>query len=538
MNLTELMNATDDDVARAFIAWGRTVNEWRTNNTGINYTCCLVNVNALNPIGDIPTNLFTLRGSEAVVNILENLRDTEAYQRTRRRNGGNGIFPAAFKALRDFWAFFSGGGQISNEDVNGANADWEAVQNRIRNRDRRGGSQMGNVQDTDNQGVFSMRNLIVFGAPGTGKSNFIEKRRKYRKTDVSPVEAEEKQDDELFFKSYERVTFYPTYSYSQFVGAYKPVMDVVDKNVQDTDDSSAKKVITYKFVPGPFLRVLTKALKDPENNYLLVVEEINRANAAAVFGDVFQLLDRRSDDGVLDNEEIIETGWSEYSISPSEEIRNYLIENKLENYMDELRIPKNLYIWATMNSADQGVFPLDTAFKRRWEFEYRSLDDDTDNTEQDETRVEFGNCSCNWGVIRKAINHLLARNRVNEDKLLSAFFVKGIEGVILSKRFQSKVLMYLWEDAARMCRRNVFSGEIHTLSDLFKKWDAVRFNENGNGQNANILSGVFQFDDSNEERVQIARIDIGEEAQEPDHAAVDPAADVSQENSEEGNAQV
>lgn len=198
------------------------------------------------------------------------------------------------------------------------------------------------------------RQKIIFGAPGTGKSYSLK----------TAYEGENAH----FRDRWERVTFYPTYSYSQFVGTYKPVMKVV----------GGEEKIAYQFVPGPFLRSLVKATNDPDHDYLLIVEEINRANAAAVFGDVFQILDRGDD------------GESEYSIGASEDIIRYLqgtvglgepvLTPEAKRFFgmatadDEptgdctLKLPNNFYIWATMNSADQGVFPLDTAFKRRWEF--------------------------------------------------------------------------------------------------------------------------------------------------------------------------
>ena len=326
-------------------------------------------------------------------------------------------------------------------------------------------------------------NLIVFGAPGTGKSNEIEKRRKVTFGDISDT-ADADNVDAPFFSEYERVTFYPTYSYSQFVGSYKPVMKLVDKEgfeLKDDDKTvRTRMAIAYEFVPGPFLRILKKALRNEGKNYLIVVEEINRANAAAVFGDVFQLLDRKNrddDDG--------EEGDSEYCITPNKEIIDYLISEDSDgdgisgDKAKELRIPSNMYIWATMNSADQGVFPLDTAFKRRWDFKYMSLDDNTSN---DGVMVEVGDYICKWGVLRKAINELLKRSRVNEDKLLSSSFVwpdiiSARRKVISAERFEMKVLMYLWEDAARMCRQNVFSDDVKVLSDLIKAWENARFDD-------------------------------------------------------------
>ena len=338
-------------------------------------------------------------------------------------------------------------------------------------------------------------NLIVFGAPGTGKSHYLDDLRGKKMKDVIG----DSNSDESYFAHYERVTFYPTYSYAQFVGSYKPVMKAVDKNGIELGptkkDKRTRKAIAYEFVPGPFLRILKDALRNKEKNYLLIIEEINRANAAAVFGDVFQLLDR-------DDE-----GNSEYSITPSREMIEYL-ERKDDNGKDgvpesqarELRMSSNLYIWATMNSADQGVFPLDTAFKRRWDFEYKPLDPkDREQKEMDQVDVEVGvNCKCSWGKIRQAINGLLKRNYVNEDKLLSFSFVradgnKGGKNFISSRRFKMKVLMYLWEDAARMCRRNVFAEGLGTFSDLIKEWDSVKYSE----EDDDILKKVFQFNSSN-----------------------------------------
>ena len=199
-------------------------------------------------------------------------------------------------------------------------------------------------------------NRILFGAPGTGKSHRLE------------------EDSRLFGNNLERVTFHPNYSYAQFVGTYKPI-----QGEKPSD-------ITYEYVPGPFMRVYVQALNHPKENFLLLIEEINRANVAAVFGDIFQLLDRKN-------------GVSEYPVATTEDIKKHLIKtlrclrrkdidgNECPKNLDEFSdddmkkymymcIPDNMYIWATMNSADQGVFPMDTAFKRRWEFEYLSVNDD------------------------------------------------------------------------------------------------------------------------------------------------------------------
>lgn len=267
-----------------------------------------------------------------------------------------------------------------------------------------------NVQVTENQTsrISKQKNLIVFGAPGTGKSYYLN-------TEIT-----------LFYKV-ERVTFYPSYSYSQFVGCYKPTMNGKD--------------ISYSFVPGPFLRTYVDAIKDPLKNYLLIIEEINRADAASVFGDVFQLLDRDKD------------GKSVYDISTSEDVKAYLKNEKVSN-PDKICIPPNMFIWATMNSADQGVFPMDTAFKRRWDFLYFDLDGNPiEDNESCPVRKS------NWEVIRKAINNWLCEKKVNEDKHLGKFFINvgdNVEEKDFRDAFKNKVLMYLYEDAARAFRSELF----------------------------------------------------------------------------------
>ena len=167
-----------------------------------------------------------------------------------------------------------------------------------------------------------------------------------------------------------------------------------------------------------------------------------------------------------------------------------------EDKARELKIPSNMYIWATMNSADQGVFPLDTAFKRRWDFKYKSLDDNTNN---DKCIVEVGkDCVCQWGELRKAINSVLKRNQVNEDKLLSSSFVRpDKDKVISAERFKMKVLMYLWEDAARMSRKNVFAEGLSIFSDLMEMWDSVRYKEG----DEDLMKSLFRFRDSKDERL-------------------------------------
>ena len=283
------------------------------------------------------------------------------------------------------------------------------------------------------------RNRIVFGAPGTGKSFRL-------KNDC----------EELMEKTsgtYERVTFHPDYSYSQFVGTYKPVMG---------EDNNS---IRYDFVAGPFMRVYVDAIKSGRTGspkaHLLLIEEINRAKVAAVFGDVFQLLDRDSD------------GVSEYEIQASEDIRRYLAKELggLPDNYNKIKLPNNMFIWATMNSADQGVFPMDTAFKRRWNFEYLGIN------ESEKDIIGVGKIvlpgetdAVEWNSVRRAINDRMASEyRINEDKLMGPFFLakkviaSDENGMIIDTEkfmdaFKSKVIMYLYEDAVKQRKHDFFNG--------------------------------------------------------------------------------
>ncbi|MBU5450528.1 AAA family ATPase [Acetivibrio sp. MSJd-27] len=295
------------------------------------------------------------------------------------------------------------------------------------------------------------RNRILFGAPGTGKSFTLNGDRKellYGDRNV-----DENTIDRSMYGEYERVTFHPDYSYANFVGTYKPV---------PCKDSDGKDAITYSYVPGPFMRTYVKALQnsrtDAPKPFLLVIEEINRANVAAVFGDVFQLLDRGDDE------------VSEYPIQASEDIKKYLAGELGGNPDDysEIRIPDNMFIWATMNSADQGVFPMDTAFKRRWDFTYLGIDDSESGIVGKKVILGQGDYRriVEWNALRKAINNELLTYKVNEDKLMGPYFISKknlpegeiIDPAVFTRIFKNKVIMYLFDDAAKQKRLTLFGG--------------------------------------------------------------------------------
>jgi predicted transport protein len=299
------------------------------------------------------------------------------------------------------------------------------------------------------------RNKIYYGAPGTGKSFKL-------------------RDDVLNKLNFpqsntKRVTFHPSYSYQQFVGSYKPTpiyksllndqenLYKSDRISELTGNEKLEPLIDYSFVPGPFLELLIEALLAKKNNtncnFMLIIEEINRANVASVFGDVFQLLDRKED------------GSSEYPIVFNTDIRNYLRSKGITD--DDIRLPSNFFIWATMNNADQGVLPLDSAFKRRWSFEYISIN--AAEGELNGRPIKFQNKCYEWNSVRRKINFLL-KGKVNEDKMLGPFYMNGIE-LLNSEAVKNKLLLYLREDVLRHNPEYLFSSDLNTFSEISEAYD-------------------------------------------------------------------
>ncbi|KYD11528.1 5-methylcytosine-specific restriction endonuclease subunit McrB [Heyndrickxia sporothermodurans] len=252
--------------------------------------------------------------------------------------------------------------------------------------------------------------------------------------------------------------------------AIRPYVNLISKKQPASE-------IAYEYVPGPFMRTYVKALKNAQSDspkpFLLIVEEINRANVAAVFGDIFQLLDRDEDN------------VSEYAIQTSEDIKKYLAKELGGNPQEysEIKIPDNMFIWATMNSADQGVFPMDTAFKRRWDFTYLGIDDSEEKIVG--KTVELGKGAnkriVEWNELRKAINTELLSYKVNEDKLLGPYFLskkivpesEPIDPTKFIATFKSKVIMYLFDDAAKQKRHTLFDGcnDKTTYSSICKEFE-------------------------------------------------------------------
>lgn len=284
-------------------------------------------------------------------------------------------------------------------------------------------------------------NLIVYGAPGTGKSRYVEDS----------------------FTNITRVVFHSDYSYYDFIGCYKPspVYKASDRELKLLSGeivNTGEPLIDYRFVPGPFIETLVYALKDPLKSFTLLIEEINRANAASVFGDVFQLLDRD------------EVGNSEYKIKVSKELNHYFqsIPEITPKLADGLFIPSNMNIIATMNSADQGVFPLDSAFKRRWKFKYIPIIEEG-FAHQDEM-VPYCGERYKWKHVLKCINNRLKDMKVDEDRLIGQYFINMHE-ISDKSSMTSKLFVYLWDDVLRHKRSYFFIDGVRTYSELITAYE-------------------------------------------------------------------
>ena len=274
-------------------------------------------------------------------------------------------------------------------------------------------------------------NTLLYGVPGSGKSWTIEK---------------EYCDDE---SRMERLVFHPDYTYSDFIGQILP-------NVSDG-------IVSYKFTEGPFTSLLKKAYTNPEKMFYLIIEEINRGNAPAIFGEVFQLLDRKDD------------GTSEYGIT-NVDIANIVYNNPNK----KVRIPSNMSIIGTMNTSDQNVFTLDTAFQRRWNMRM------IENTfvGHDYARTTILDTGVTWQRFCEVINNEIVTKNIrmtsSEDKRLGTYFVRAadleyheeadnndlsekeqIQARLLNYRFAEKVLKYLWDDAFKFSREDIFKNTIY-----------------------------------------------------------------------------
>ena len=301
-------------------------------------------------------------------------------------------------------------------------------------------SYLDNHSESTQKADNSAFQIIYYGAPGTGKSHRIKKELKQMNV----------PKENIF-----RTTFHPDSDYSSFVGAYKPTMKPVDekyRNVVGKDEE-----IAYSFVPQTFIKAYIQAYKKPNGNVYIIIEEINRGNCAQIFGDLFQLLDR-DDNGV-----------SEYPIKADSDLKMYL-EGELGKNHDgikdgELCLPSNLYIWATMNTSDQSLFPIDSAFKRRWDWEYEPI-----KYMNTDWGIEIGGNMYSWTSFQIEVNNRIFEATNSEDKMLGDFFVKPNNNVISEKLFINKVLFYLWNDVCKDGDGDIFKADDNKdvkFSDLY-----------------------------------------------------------------------
>ena len=318
---------------------------------------------------------------------------------------------------------------------------------------------------------------IYYGAPGTGKSKTIK--------------------DLTFGESVIRTTFHPDSDYASFVGTYKPITEEVvlrDCNGKKVIDDDTKEVvkeerIAYKFIPQAFLEAYVKAWKKlgckkseksdksynrihpalldtPEiftqnkasKKQFLIIEEINRGNCAQIFGDLFQLLDRNeygfSDYPIVadkDMQKYLEKEFAGWEITNKDEINQLYGEANMVNLImkgERLVLPSNLYIWATMNTSDQSLFPIDSAFKRRWDWKYVSISEGRDKATNAPLNwyINTGDKQYNWWSFISKVNKLIGSLTNSEDKKLGYFFCKAKDGEIDADLFVSKVIFYLWND--------------------------------------------------------------------------------------------
>ncbi|MFT2641123.1 McrB family protein [Helicobacter pylori] len=275
------------------------------------------------------------------------------------------------------------------------------------------------------------KNIILYGVPGSGKSYTLQ--RDYC-NDNSVVE---------------KIVFHPDYSYSDFVGQIMP----------SVDDSG---IVSYKLNPGPFTNILKKAYHNPQIKHVLVIDEINRGNAPAIFGEIFQLLDRLKHD-----KNGFKKGSSEYAIN-NMDIANIVHSDKNAS----IRIPSNLWIIATMNTSDQNVFTLDTAFQRR--FSMQLIENSFENVDDDFKNMKILDTDITWQKFCTTINEKIAQNNEGlssmEDKRFGVYFV-NIDDLKSKENFAHKVIKYLWDDVFKFDRNIIFDTiKFNTLEAVVKNF--------------------------------------------------------------------
>lgn len=297
-------------------------------------------------------------------------------------------------------------------------------------------------------------NFLLYGVPGCGKSFYVEKHYESKVEEGFTI----------------RVVFHPDYTYSDFVGQVMPILKTIP-NEQGEDE----KKLQYEFVPGPFTQILQTAYLEPEKQCLLIIEELNRGNAPAIFGEIFQLLDRN------------DNGESKYGIYNAD-IAKYAYTDltKYDGWQEEavakesIKLPPNLTIVATMNTSDQNVFTMDTAFQRRWQMKHipnrftgESLDEKTIN----HVTKHLPNSEISWGAFAQTINKKMHTANLGfggtEDKSLGVYFATDND-LDDAERFAEKVLKYLWDDAFKLGRKELFNDCSQGLSAVIEAYEDAK----------------------------------------------------------------
>ena len=318
----------------------------------------------------------------------------------------------------------------------------------------------GDDDDEEDDGaIWRSRNVIFFGPPGTGKSHQLEQRVRSH--------LGVRSDARIL-----RVTFHPEYTYFDFIGNYRPAVGWLtvegarfQPELPGSEPRSAEPRTYYVFDPGPLSLAIATATCAPEENVALVVEEINRGNCAAIFGDVFQLLDRKSDISRPD-----EIGLSQYPINPTGPWSDWLERNLAKGSAawceGQLRLPRNLFIYATMNTSDQSLFPMDTAFRRRWNMEFVGVD-----SSEPLTLVPLQHdLYVRWSDMLVPLNRAIVEHTGSDDKQLGPWFVRARQpdNRVEPAEFSSKVLFYLWSDVFRESPEKLFREDLRTYDQLVR----------------------------------------------------------------------
>lgn len=354
-------------------------------------------------------------GSDSVIAIFQDEQDIDEYKSASNKRYINDVIKLSeypYSYLSSQWNGVRSDRSLSLHNFNNFLADISDDTLCITSNDDAFCLIKKSVSSTKKSILHDPENRIYFGAPGTGKSYKIEEKLK-----------------DIDHHFYERVTFHPEFDNSSFIGGYKPVSII-------NEDGGSELI--YDFVPQSFINIYTKAWKDLSNHYFLIIEEINRGNCAEIFGEIFQILDRDSN----------------YSINPSNELKKHLVnEFNSETHagiINGLILPPNLSLYATMNTSDQSLFPMDSAFKRRWDWEYIPISYSKEGNKSSEFKILLDeDYYFNWTDFIKVINakHITVNPNLGMDKCLGSYFINPKKNNEINyPEFINKVIFYLWND--------------------------------------------------------------------------------------------